>query len=339
MILLRAVPPELVQGVASGIYTITGSVVRDVASGRGVGFLQETGVLQTILGNVMTSGANPLGAFVNLGLGAASVIQNQQIKARLAELQSSLAILQNLQLGTLAVSGLGLGVSVAGFAAMLKRLKGIEDHLGTIDAKIDNLTSERRSDDVRMIFADIRTQLDVIDTLSARSYKISSAEAAERALAKSAGRLEAHFQQKSESMQIGAIVSADMDFLWSLAAAIRVCHEAGLRALFTIEELEAAKKLAERHAQRFLDLSQPLTPDVLARLSSQNVEDAIAYSKARRLALPQAEVLVLGLRNSVASISSQSELAQSLLTNQISGADYLKEIENEKNEPLIMLPA
>ena len=339
MILLRAVPPELVQGVASGIYTITGSVVRDVASGRGVGFLQETGVLQTLLGNVMTSGANPLGALVNLGLGSASVIQNQQIKARLAELQSSLAILQNLQLGTLAVSGLGLGVSVAGFAAMLKRLKGIEDHLGTIDAKIDNVTSERRSDDVRMIFADIGTQLDIIDTLSARSYKVSSAEAAERALAKSAGRLEAHFQQKSDSMQTGAIVSADMDVLWSLAAAIRVCHEAGLRALFTIEELEAAKRLADRHAQRFLDLSQPLTPDVLARLSSQNVEDAIAYSKARRLALPQAEVLVLGLRNSVASISSQSELAQSLLTNQISGADYLKEIENEKNEPLIMLPA
>jgi hypothetical protein len=140
-------------------------------------------------------------------------------------------------------------------------------------------------------------------------------------------------------MQIGAIVSADMDFLWSLAAAIRVCHEAGLRALFTIEELEAAKKLAERHAQRFLDLSQPLTPDVLARLSSQNVEDAIAYARARRLALPQAEVLVLGLRNSVASISSQSELAQSLITNQISGVDYLKEIENEKDEPLIMLPA
>ena len=339
MILLRAVPPELVQGVASGIYTITGSVVRDVASGRGVGFLQETGVLQTLLGNVMTSGANPLGALVNLGLGAASVIQNQQIKSRLAELQSSLAILQNLQIGTLAVSGLGLGISVAGFAVMLKRLKGIEGHLGTIESKIDSITSDRRSDDVRMIFADIRTQLDVIDTLSARSYKLSSAEAAERALAKSAGRLEAHFQQKSDSMQICAIVSADMDILWSLAAAIRVCHEAGMRALFTIEELEAAKKLAERHAQRFLDLSQPLTPDVLARLSSQDTSDAVTYANARRLALPQAEVLVRGLRDSVAAISSQSELAQSLIINQISGPDYLKDIENEKDEPLVMLPA
>lgn len=85
MILLRAVPPELVHGVASGLYKVTGSVVRDVASGRGVGFLQETGMLQTILTSVMNSGGNPVVGFANLGLGAASVIQNQQIKSRLAE--------------------------------------------------------------------------------------------------------------------------------------------------------------------------------------------------------------------------------------------------------------
>ncbi|MFP5511157.1 MAG: hypothetical protein ACLGIP_18735, partial [Alphaproteobacteria bacterium] len=79
---------------------------------RGVGFLQETGMLQTILSSVMNSGGNPVVGFANLGLGAASVIQNQQIKSRLAEIQSSLVMLQNLQLGTLAVAGLGLGVSV-----------------------------------------------------------------------------------------------------------------------------------------------------------------------------------------------------------------------------------
>lgn len=339
MILLRAVPPELVHGVASGLYKVTGSVVRDVASGRGVGFLQETGMLQTILSSVMNSGGNPVVGFANFGLGAASVIQNQQIKSRLAEIQSSLVMLQNLQLGTLAVAGLGLGVSVVGFSIMLKRLKGIEAHLGTIEAKIANVTSDRRADDVRMIFADVGTQLDTVDTLSARSNKVSSAEAAEQTLAISAGRLEVHFQQKSDSMQKGAITAADLDLLWSLAAAIRLCHEAGLRALFTIDELEAAKQLAERRAQRFLDLSQSLTPDALARLCSQGAPDTISYAEARRLALPQAEVLVQGLRDSVAAISSQSELAQNLIKNQISGPAYLKDLESEKEEPLLILPA
>lgn len=339
MILLRAVPPELVEGVASGIYRITGSVIRDVASGRGVGFLQETGLLQSILGNVLASGGNPVLAFANLGLGAASVLQNQQIKSQLAEVQSSLALLQNLQIGTLAVSGLGLGVSVVGFAVMLKRLKGIETHLGTIEAKIANVTSDRRSDDVRMIFADIGTQLDAVDTLSARSNKVTSAEAAEQALATSAGRLEAHFQQKSDAMQTGTITTADMDLLWSLAAAIRLCHEAGLRALFTIDEMEAAKQLAERRAQRFLNLSQALSPDALARLCAQSAPNPTAYADMRCAALPQAEILVQGLRDSVAAIGSQSELTRSLIAHQMSGPGYLKDTENERNEPLLLLPA
>lgn len=338
MIFLRAIPPDLVDGVASGLYKVTGSVVREVSSGRGVGFLQETDALRMVLESVMTSGGNPIVAFANLAAGTASVLQNEQIKSRLVEVQASLNLLQNLQIGTLAVSGLGLGVSVAGFALMLRRLKGIEAHLGTIGAQIDRVTKDRRNDDVRMIFADVRTQLDTVDTLSARSNKVASAEAAEQALATSAGRLEAHFHQKSEAMQMGTMTSADMDMLWSLAAAIRLCHEAGLRALYSIDELEAARQLAERRAQRFLNLSETLTPDALARLCAQGALDATGYAEARRLALPQAEVLVQGLRESVESISSQSELAGTLIAKGISGPAYLEEVAGEKEEPLLILP-
>jgi hypothetical protein len=220
---------------------------------------------------------------------------------------------------------------------MLKRLKGIEAQLGTIEAKIDRVTTERRSDDIRMIFADVATQLDIVDTLSARSNRVSSGEAAEHALAISSGRLESHFQQKSEAMQMGRMTSTDMDMLWSLAAAIRLCHEAGLRALYSIDELEAARQLAERRAQRFLDLSQCLTPDALARLCAQGELDLASYTEARRLALPQAEVLVQALRDSVASISSQSELAHNLIDKEITGPAYLAEIAEEEDAPLLML--
>lgn len=338
MIFLRAVPPEVVEGVSSGIYKVTGSVVREVSSGRGVAFLQETGMFQSLLGSALKgAGATIQNGFSPLSLVA--VIQNQQIKSRLVELQSSLSLLQNLQVGTLAVAGLGLGVSVLGFAAMLKRLKGIESHLGSIESKIDRVTTDRRSDDIRMIFADIGTQLETVDTLSARSNKLNTAEAAEQALATSAGRLEAHFQQRSDTMQTGELTSADMDILWSLASAIRLCHEAGLRALYSIDELGAARQLAERRAQRFLEISQKLSPDTFARLLSQNAVGSITYGQARRQALPQAEALVQGLRDSVASISSQSELAQALIAVGTTGPAYLAEVTQAKDEPLLMLPA
>lgn len=337
MIFLREVPTSFVEGIQSGIYRVTGSIVREVATGRGVAFLQETGLFQSVLnsalrgvGATLESGFNPLGVI--------AVIQNQQIKSRLTAIQSSLALLQNLQIGTLAVSGLGLGVSAVGFAVMLKRLKGIETHLGTIAAKVERVTVDRRADEVRMIFADIGTHLDAVDTLSGRSNKVGSAEAAEQGLATSAGRLEAHFQQKSDSMQAGPTTLDDMDILWSLAAAIRLCHEAGVRALYTIDELEAARQLAERRAQRFLNLSQTLTPDALARLFSQGAADPAAYSDARRKALPQADTLVKGLRESVAAISAQSELAETLIANRISGPEYLKELSVETEVPLLIMP-
>lgn len=96
--------------------------------------------------------------------------------------------------------------------------------------------------------------------------------------------------------------------------------------------------MAERRAQSFLNLSQALTPDALARLCTQSAQDAVSHAEARRLALPQAEILVHGLRDSVASIISQSELAQNLIANQISRPAYLKDIADEKEEPLLMLP-
>ena len=336
---VRAIPDALIAGYNSGAYNLTGSVIRDVATGRGVGFLQETGMMQMALDSITKSGGNPIVGVANLALGSASMVQGRQIKGQLSEIQSSMALLQNLQFGTLAVSGLGLGVSVAGFAVMLKRLKGIETNLGSIEAKVSKVTTDRRGDEIRMIFADVGTQLEGIDTLSSRTNKVSSAEAAERAIAVSAGRLEALFQQKSDAAQNEPIEIADLDLLWSLAAAIRLCHEAGHRALYSIDELSAAKELSERRALRFLNLSQALAPDSLARLCAQGAKDVASFTEARRLAFPQAETLVTGLRETVASISSQSELAAHLIESKVSGSGYLQEISEEKEQPLLFLAA
>ncbi len=88
-----------------------------------------------------------------------------------------------------------------------------------------------------------------------------------------------------------------------------------------------------------MDLGQALSPDALARLCAQSAKDTITYAEARRQALPRAETLVQGLRDSVASIGSQSELADTLISRQISGPTYLKDVADEKEEPILFLPA
>jgi len=338
MLFLREVPPHVLEGVQSGLYKVTGSVVRDVSTGRGVAFLQETGVMDELARKALEGlGATLQGGFSPLGI--LDAVQNYKMTQQLAQVQLALGVLQGFQLANLAASGLGVGVSALGFAVMLQRLKGIEAHLGRIAASIERVTADRRADDIRMIFADIGTQLDIVDTLSARNRKHSAAEATERALATASGRLEAHFQRSAAALPEARVTLEDLEMLWSLAAAIRLCHEAGLRALCTIDELPAARELAMRRAQRFLELGNPLIPDALARMVAAEHTDPVAHAEARRAALPPAERLVSGMRDSVAAIGSQSDLVTELLERGVYGPDYLAALEEEEEAPLLMLAA
>ena len=48
-------------------------------------------------------------------------------------------------------------MSIAGFALMLKKLNTIDAHLKSLERKIDRITADRRSDDLRLTLADVGT--------------------------------------------------------------------------------------------------------------------------------------------------------------------------------------
>ena len=99
-------------------------MVRDVASGKGVAFLQETSVIQNSISKALglTSGFMPLGMAVN-------AVQDTVTISKLNAIQSSLGIMQAMQIGTLALSGLNLGVSIIGFAILYQKLGQINEQL------------------------------------------------------------------------------------------------------------------------------------------------------------------------------------------------------------------
>ena len=122
---LYKIPAEFLARFRNGDLQLFGAILKDAVTGRIVGQVQETGALDGLLrtafsglSEVINNGLNPVSA----ATGVMSVVQNHQIRNRLIDMQASLGLLQNLQLGTLAVSGLGLGVSVAGFAVMIQKL-------------------------------------------------------------------------------------------------------------------------------------------------------------------------------------------------------------------------
>lgn len=121
-VVLREVPAELLAGVSSGEYRVAGSIIQSVSSGRVVGHLQETSAISSLLN------LSPFG-LPQMAMDAVTVVQNEQIKA-------AISVVQSLQIANLAVSGIGIGVSVAGAAILAKRIARVEEK---VDAILPNL--------------------------------------------------------------------------------------------------------------------------------------------------------------------------------------------------------
>lgn len=334
-ILLYDIPSKLVDLVNSRSAEVVGAVIKDAATGRILGHVQPTNSLDKLLGSVFQG----IGSTISQGfnpLGILTAIQNEQIKSQLRNVNSALGLLQNLQVGTLAVSGLGLGVSVAGFTVMLQRLKAIESHLRELGNRIDQVTVDRRNDDLETIFADIAADLETIDTLYARRNAQQVAEAAQVSLARSASRLRPHFARAAKKQE--DLTLEDLDLLWSLAAAIRLCSDASFKALLHIDELAVAADIARKQAARFAELSDPLAPDRLARLCARSADDFAQMTEVRVRALGSAKILTGGLRDSAIQAASNMSLATLLSERGISGKQYLEEAEQEQERPLLILP-
>lgn len=266
-------------------------------------------------------------------LGAVSVLQNEQIKHGIRQLQDGMMLMQTLQYGTLALSGLNLGVSVAGFALMEKRLRGMQKQLDKIEDAIGKITADRREDEIRITLADIHADLRNLDSLHTRESPGGAAEALQIALDRHAGRLETHFRREADTADRNSMTLDHLERVWTLAAAIRLCHEASLQALFIGNNLATAESngfsLAESHIAQF----EMVSPDALARLVARH--DPASYATA----LDQAHLLSDGLRGGVESLVGQVSIARTLAATGTSGLAYLREAREEKARELLFLPA
>ena len=111
--------PEIIEGIRSGLFNVWGGVVRYAAGhpkgGQIVGHLQFPG--------------DPAQAGEQLA----------KLQQALGGVEGALGVLQNLQYANLALSGLNLAVSVAGFAIVCKKLNGISEQLHQQSEKLDAL--------------------------------------------------------------------------------------------------------------------------------------------------------------------------------------------------------
>lgn len=132
---------------------------------------------------------------------------------------------------------------------------------------------------------------------------------------------------------------ATIDKLWSLAAALRLTHEAVIKTLFVANELTVASIYAQEETRRQLELLRNFAPEQISSLVARrerNLEEARAL---RRTAIEQARTLSSGLHGSVLSLTSQGTLATSLRNQNLSGHDLLRLPGEETEHSCLFIPA
>jgi H+/gluconate symporter-like permease len=118
-------PLQFLPGLATGDIVRYGAILKDAGTGRILGHLQESGIAQSLLSQALSSATSPLSlasSVVNTGSSIYTAIQVRQLKAMMETLQA-------LQVATLGVSLVGVGVSVAGFLYMRKRFNSLDGRI------------------------------------------------------------------------------------------------------------------------------------------------------------------------------------------------------------------
>jgi hypothetical protein len=333
MPLLYAIPHALQSMISSGQAQLIGAVIKDVSSGQILGHVQQTqGLTQALMqagGAVAQTGFSPLGAI--------SAIQNEQIKSSLTQLGEGMSLLQNLQFASMALSGIGIGVSVAGFVMMNIRLNAIEAHIGTLRDEIGEVGKLIQRVEIRRLFSNIRSALNDLDNVATRTDHLALASALQRELSKHVSALSDLVLEAMNPGKATALPLQQLDLVWTLSSAKWLCEEAEIRALFVSEDLSHAGNYAARYRKDNLGCLNQLNPDALARLIAADATDLPASIALRRKATAHLTRIAEGFARAVNSLDQQQSISAALIVADVSGRAFIQAASAETESPYLII--
>lgn len=359
-VFLRQAPKYLQSGLDSGAYRIFGSVIREAATGRIVGFLQEAAPLAPLLANPTTAVPAAAGLAAKLAVEAAQVVQVEAVRRgvdrveagvgrventldvmdhKLDSVASGISSLQQIGLTNLAFSAAGVGISVVGFAAMAVKLdrirvaiEGVSAHVEIVSAKIDSVRHEQIEAD----FAEIRALAKAYD----EGWLLSDAGAERqwRQISHDALRFQTRFESRADHLLGGdvanyAVAEPMLDAI-SFASGLRV------GALAAANETIAAQQAAADGARTIERLTggiglSDLARHVLSRSTAVpgSQEWAISIAAATEASRETAR----SIRQREAAIATKAAPLASLERRNITPRDWLAAARDEKETPLLLM--
>lgn len=328
------VPADLLPAYELGQLQRYGTILKNVDTGQIAGHLQEAGKLSSML----SGGLNPLTQVSQLASSVTANVQLEQVK-------NMLGTLQLMTGATLAVSAVGLGVSVAGFVHVSRKLDGLgaqigamEGTLSTVRSGIHQLDTSQRARDRAAITSlmalgeEAWTRTDKIDVWQELASRLSAEEHYYRALL------------ETEASRAGSILHDGMiEWQGAVAAHEALTHlvTSRLKTLLLLNEMDAAVHYAMEWRdwlrRNFRDVSPSGVVD--ERIASSEKESRRSGDQIQdRLELLQNVESFIGIvRVQQEFADTQPLLLEELVRQGIWGLDYIERLRNETESEVLVL--
>ena len=308
------VPAKFQAAVEAGQVARYGAILKNETTGRIVGHLQETGALRKLVHAGLSVGGGPL----NTATGIYGIVQNEQIKSRLDAMQAMMGSLQSLNIASLALSAVGIGVTVASTMMTLQSLRALKTDLLRIEETIERIPAALNINSLIDVLVAIETQLERIDEAGSRRQARPVLEKAEEALHAGFNTIVVRLQRLQDQ--------GGLDAAWVaiLFRGLALCGDAQCQALLRLDDAATLASRSRNQIGKLEQLALALPRDVL------EINLGIAPATAERLALDAAETRM--------RFASTLMLAEQLQVQAIPGPKYLARASSEQEQPLLVLP-
>lgn len=310
--ILFEIPAFYEMAVRSGSLIQTGGLLKDAVSGKIVAHLQESGLAHSLIGEAMLGVTSPvalgLSQLANIGTGIYTTVQINQLKTMIEGLQS-------LQIATLGVSLLGVGVSVAGFLYMRKRFNAVDKRIDQLlDTVIHGFESQQK--------ATLRSHLSQVEGIVQQASQARTLKNPRTEYSRIAERMAeeaAHFEGELEFvLKMNGKVNHEL--FWQLAQTLMACNSVRIDCRIRTNELRNALDVALGVGESYERLFGRLTP-----LSFDGKVTQMAKT-------------ITALKDITDVAATKPYLIDYLHSRRIDGSDYVDQIGQEKERPLLMLP-
>jgi hypothetical protein len=310
-----SIPSKFISGIADGSLVRFGGIIKEAGGGQIVAHLQETGVVQNLMGNAFS----PLTSISSIGA-----------NFQLNNITKMVETLQILNFASLGVGLVGLGINAVGFKVMSDRLVEVKSELMSLSEKVEFRFLELEARHLR------EHQSRVISLTGEAALTSSLASPQSEWLRISNAFSEEAGFYKGEVEHLLSLRDFRSEAFKPLVELFSFCNIVRIRTLISAEELSTAKKAALATADDYCSMFDPISPLALSKKSLGNNPN-FNYEIKLKSSLEKNKRTIDSIRDAQEAISTVPELIDTLVRKDISGAAFLKKLEEEKVEPIVCL--